>query len=60
MAVKVESVHIQLTLSCTDCGHEWDVDDYDTCGIQMAEETAPDENPCPKCEETDEHSQENA
>ena len=44
--------HIQITLSCDECGHQWDHEDYDNMGVHAAIETAEDE-PCPECEKTD-------
>lgn len=48
----VTSSHIQLTLSCEECGHEWDIEDYDSQSLLDAHMKAEDE-PCPECEEED-------
>lgn len=44
----VEGVHIQVTLSCPECGHMWDHEDYGNITVDAATMDAEDE-PCPKC-----------
>ena len=51
MASEVVSEHIQLTLRCLECGHEWDVDDYDANCMASAKDNASTEK-CPQCEES--------
>jgi hypothetical protein len=46
----VECSHIQITLSCNECGHQWDHEDYDNVSVDAAVLDAEDE-PCPKCED---------
>ncbi len=51
--ITVESSHIQLTLSCPECGHQWDIDDYSEVSTIMATLNAEDEL-CPRCGDEDE------
>jgi hypothetical protein len=50
--ITVESSHIQLTLSCDECGHQWDIEDYSEVSTDAAVREAEDEL-CPKCGEDD-------
>jgi ribosomal protein S27AE len=47
--ITVESSHIQLSLSCSKCGHGWDIKDHDTRSIHMAEIYARKIVVCPNC-----------
>jgi rRNA maturation protein Nop10 len=49
--MRVESEHIQLTLECPECGHQFDIDDYDSNCIQEAKRMAANEA-CPECGES--------
>jgi NAD-dependent SIR2 family protein deacetylase len=42
--------HIQLTLYCVTCSHQWDIEDYDSLSVDDAAMKAEDET-CPRCDE---------
>jgi len=48
---KVLGSLIQVMLECSECGHQWDIEDYSECHVDAAEMGAEDE-PCPKCDES--------
>jgi len=52
MSVQVVIEHIQLTLKCDECGHEWDFDDFDANSIDDAKLNAEDEE-CPQCKKNE-------
>jgi len=43
-------LHIHIIVVCPHCGHEWDLEDYDSPTILIAEDKARYEK-CPKCGE---------
>ena len=45
---EINSTHIQVTVTCPDCGHTWDIEDYDSMSAAEAEAKAAAE-PCPEC-----------
>jgi hypothetical protein len=47
--VAIESTHIQITLRCSECGYEWDVDDHDSNSIDAAEISV--DKTCSNCKE---------
>jgi hypothetical protein len=50
----IESTHIQLTLYCPECGHEWDIEDYDSNSVDDAISKAKNQlcpRSCPNVEE---------
>ena len=49
---QIDSTHVQVTVTCPDCGHTWDIEDYDSMSVAEAEQKAADE-PCPKCSESE-------
>jgi DNA-directed RNA polymerase subunit RPC12/RpoP len=46
----VERSHIQLSLKCSECGYQWEVENHLDFDISEALMTAEDE-PCPECED---------
>ena len=50
--ITVESSYINLTLNCSKCGHQWDIEDYSEISTEQAVRNAEDES-CPNCEEDD-------
>ena len=52
--ISVGSTHIQLTLCCENCGHEWDIEDYDSNSIDDSIMKAEAQEVCPDCRELQE------
>lgn len=50
MSNTVDSTHIQVTVTCQTCGHQFDVENYDAQSVAEAEAQAAEE-PCPECSE---------
>lgn len=43
------SVHIAMTLTCENCGNDFDVEDYDSMSVEDACDNADDKFTCPVC-----------
>ncbi len=52
MSIIIETSYIQLTLECSECGHQWDSENRDAMSIRVAEMDAEDET-CPHCIENE-------
>jgi len=50
MSIQVE-VHNAVIVTCDECGHSWDVEDYDSPTLEMAKQRAEETESCPNCAE---------
>ncbi len=48
MSIEFLDAHLNITLSCLNCGHEWDIDDSDSPTLDAAKDRLESET-CPKC-----------
>jgi transcription elongation factor Elf1 len=53
LSVGLADVHIQITLNCRECGHQWDVEDYDSLSVDAAVWQAIVDEYCPRCDGED-------
>jgi hypothetical protein len=53
MTIEVIDSHIQLTLECQECWHQWDIEDYDSVQVKTAIDHVENNEVCPICKEKD-------